>query len=335
VSYSLQQLRAVAEIAESVSVSGSEMPNETLALVCGASRADAAMLLVWNRETDRHRLVASHGYPDALLEYVPTGMMDDELFTVVRRAGRALCIDAPQAPIDFRKTHHYLDHIRPAGFRDGMSCPLGMTGGRYVGMLHLSAERPAFGKQEQALVDALARQLARACDGLHPPAMRARTVFIDAIGAVITPAGHEPTALGDAIGPVLEGADRLLASSAATVTFLARPYRRLHRFELQRMLPGFAADPVVRCRHRPTELPFGLTPRELTILTGLTTGLTNSAIAAALTVSPRTVSTHVERVLIKLGCSSRAGAAALAVRDQLFDLSEPRLRAKVWDLLLR
>lgn len=59
-------------------------------------------------------------------------------------------------------------------------------------------------------------------------------------------------------------------------------------------------------------LPAGLTPRELDVLTLLTRGLTNRAIAAQLLTSARTVSTHVEHVLAKLHQPTRAGAAAVA-----------------------
>ncbi|MEU7664749.1 LuxR C-terminal-related transcriptional regulator [Streptomyces lincolnensis] len=41
----------------------------------------------------------------------------------------------------------------------------------------------------------------------------------------------------------------------------------------------------------------------------------DQAIAQALFLSPRTVHTHVEHLLRKTGCASRAEATALAVRD--------------------
>jgi branched-chain amino acid transport system substrate-binding protein len=59
--------------------------------------------------------------------------------------------------------------------------------------------------------------------------------------------------------------------------------------------------------------PQGLTPRELDVLTLIGGGLSNPEIAAHLKVSVRTVMTHVERVLVKLGQASRSGAAAMAV----------------------
>ncbi|MFJ6621723.1 LuxR C-terminal-related transcriptional regulator [Kitasatospora sp. NPDC091335] len=56
----------------------------------------------------------------------------------------------------------------------------------------------------------------------------------------------------------------------------------------------------------------GLSPRELQVLAELTAGRTNREIAARLYITPRTVGTHVEHILAKLGLPNRAAAAARA-----------------------
>jgi DNA-binding NarL/FixJ family response regulator len=60
-----------------------------------------------------------------------------------------------------------------------------------------------------------------------------------------------------------------------------------------------------------------LTAREHEILELLASGLAQGAIAEQLRISPRTVATHIERILAKLGVRSRAQAVALAYRDAL------------------
>ena len=60
-----------------------------------------------------------------------------------------------------------------------------------------------------------------------------------------------------------------------------------------------------------------LTKRELEILELMTHGLTNKEIAQRFTLSPRTVDTHVERVLAKLNVGSRTRAVAAALRSGL------------------
>ncbi|MEW2514432.1 response regulator transcription factor [Streptomyces sp. NPDC046870] len=60
-----------------------------------------------------------------------------------------------------------------------------------------------------------------------------------------------------------------------------------------------------------------LTPRERDILTHLSRGLSNHAIARALHISEATVKTHLRRVYDKLGVDTRAGAVAVAVERRL------------------
>lgn len=60
-----------------------------------------------------------------------------------------------------------------------------------------------------------------------------------------------------------------------------------------------------------------LTERELEVLRLLADGLGQQAIAAELVISPKTVGTHIEHILEKLGVHSRAEAVAAAYRSQL------------------
>jgi DNA-binding CsgD family transcriptional regulator/tetratricopeptide (TPR) repeat protein len=62
------------------------------------------------------------------------------------------------------------------------------------------------------------------------------------------------------------------------------------------------------------EIPFGLTPRELQVLTLIAEGATNRQIGAALFMAEKTASVHVSRILAKLGVRSRTQAAAVAHR---------------------
>jgi DNA-binding NarL/FixJ family response regulator/DNA-binding transcriptional ArsR family regulator len=65
------------------------------------------------------------------------------------------------------------------------------------------------------------------------------------------------------------------------------------------------------------ETPFGLTPRELQVLTLIAEGATNRQIGAALYMAEKTASVHVSRILSKLGVQSRTQAAAVAHRLHL------------------
>ena len=70
-------------------------------------------------------------------------------------------------------------------------------------------------------------------------------------------------------------------------------------------------------QHPATVAPGGLSPRELEVLRLLTAGRTDSEIADALFISRRTAATHVRHIYEKLGISSRAEAAAWAVRNAI------------------
>lgn len=79
----------------------------------------------------------------------------------------------------------------------------------------------------------------------------------------------------------------------------------------------------VSVRITETEMPRGVTVRELDVLTLVALGLTNTAIAERLGTSSRTVSTQLEKLLSKLDQETRGGLAALAVDSGLLRLPLP------------
>ena len=74
---------------------------------------------------------------------------------------------------------------------------------------------------------------------------------------------------------------------------------------------------------RALDAPYGLTPREVDVLTLLAGGLGNAEIATHLGTSNRTVSTQVTTILGKLDQVTRAGAASTAVEHGLLRLPVP------------
>ncbi len=63
------------------------------------------------------------------------------------------------------------------------------------------------------------------------------------------------------------------------------------------------------------ENPYGLTGRELEVLSRLVKGASNNAIARELSLSTRTVEHHIASILQKTGAESRAEAVALVSKS--------------------
>ncbi len=66
---------------------------------------------------------------------------------------------------------------------------------------------------------------------------------------------------------------------------------------------------------------FDLTDREFEVLRRLAQGESASDIASELVISPKTVRSHVQRILAKLGVHSRTQAVALAYQSRLLNAS--------------
>ena len=113
----------------------------------------------------------------------------------------------------------------------------------------------------------------------------------------------ERTESYDRVAGLLVGADDYMVKPYAPDELLAR----VRLLELRaRPLAGIARSKLTR--------------RENEVLRLLAQGLTQHEIAERLTISPKTVGTHIEHVLRKLGVHSRAQAVALVFRDDDTDV---------------
>ncbi len=135
-------------------------------------------------------------------------------------------------------------------------------------------------------------------------------------------------------GDELSLAGRILAAADAYHCWLEpRPHRpaatpdaaaaRLRAEVRAGRFDGSAADAVLFAAGHRTGArrtwPAGLTMREVEVLRLLARGMTNREIAAALVISRKTVSNHVEHVYTKIGATNRVRASLFAARHGLME----------------
>jgi DNA-binding NarL/FixJ family response regulator len=112
----------------------------------------------------------------------------------------------------------------------------------------------------------------------------------------------------DRVAGLLLGGDDYLEKPVDQEELLARIRRAIAR-----------AAPTARINGTSRAIAAGLTAREKEILALLAAGRGTARIANELVISPKTVATHVQRILKKLDVHSRSEAVAFAYREGLVD----------------
>ena len=108
-------------------------------------------------------------------------------------------------------------------------------------------------------------------------------------------------------GERAESEDRVAGLMIGADDFLVKPFSPDELVaRIQRLLVRTAPA------HEDADDWVELTPREWEVLNLLAEGLSQNAIANELYISPKTVATHIQRILGKLGVHSRAAAVAKA-----------------------
>ncbi|MCP3799335.1 response regulator transcription factor [Allokutzneria sp. A3M-2-11 16] len=281
---------------------------------------DAACLSTFHDFDVDHNSLVNVGYPDRVLDHLDSWLVhNDPAYLHMRKVDRRP-LRWRDTSFPYRETFSAQEVFLPAGFNEGITVRLYNRLGVYTGNLHASMEdvhHPA--DEDVPLFVAMQTMLGGLVDrtrSFPPPVWEVD----DAVNCVC----FYP-------GPVIEGVPGRptgphLAEGTPLIAML------LARYAEQRLPQQFwwhsgggvlHAITTTRWENRVlvleevAEPPFGLSVRELEVLTLLVEGRTNVQIATRLLISPKTVAKHVERVLHKMDVRSRTEAAVRAQRAGL------------------
>jgi DNA-binding CsgD family transcriptional regulator len=307
-----------------------ERAEQAVRLLRDLVRCDAIALTAANpfAHSPKHTVLAADGYTDVAMKDV----LDDFVpqtrnpgFRLLRNEVRSALRWSDLArgwKVQFAATPLAETHLLPAGYHEGLTAALWLPDGSHSGAIHMNWEASQAATDERRDVVERFRPMLAGCSSLLAPhRLLADEVHPDAHVAVIG-ADVQQRVPGRDVGPVLRADGRLWPLLVASVPrrdgslLWIDDLGGIHRIDLTH-----CAGATVLVAERETSAPHGLTARELQVLTLLAAGASNPEIAAGLVVSRRTVSTHVEHILAKLGVSSRAEAAALATREGLLLVS--------------
>ncbi len=269
---------------------------------------------------EQHRTLASTGYSTHVLDHLNGGFVRfDPAYHLLRR-------QAPRArrwrdlEFDYRQTYSAACVFSPAGYSEGISACLYAPTGRYAGALHASFDDPSLPTDgARDVIDRLRAVLGALCASAADHEWLSGTLPRGGHAVAVGADGGTTAVPGRDAGPHLAEGGELCATAMAHVRGLPGPERFLwrdsagawHGVTFVRFTDG------VLVHEETTALPYELTPRELDVLALVARGLANREIAEQLVVTSRTVATHIEHLLAKLGVRGRAGLAATAVREGL------------------
>ena len=119
-------------------------------------------------------------------------------------------------------------------------------------------------------------------------------------------------------GDRIDSMDRVAGLLIGADDYIVKPFNvdelvaRVRRFVERRARTRYGAAPA----------GMDVTPRELEVLRLLGEGNDQNEIAHELSISPKTVATHIQRLLTKFGARSRAQLVALAYRAGVFSTNQ-------------
>lgn len=283
---------------------------------------DAAILSAVDLVDPRRNLpVLVKGYNAAFTDYLVSPEWYAECIEPFGLPGNGWPFREADLPIDPMTLRGVAEYGRPLGLYEGLLGALVTPQGRRAGFVMLSwAEDRPPSDVACAVIGYSSMALASMVDPLESASRLAASLEAGTIAVALLSDGSTidlkgtvgDLALGEG-SPLRSTAQGLLAGRRRSPTFLwPRPGAGWYSCCAYR-----SRDELVTLTLRPLDDIYGLTPRELEVLTRLAEGSSNGEIAAELYVTTRTVRAHVEHIFEKLGVSTRSAAVSRAFTEGL------------------
>ena len=278
----------------------------------------------------RYTTVTSAGHDPGERDYLESGEMTEQRKRtgLLHRRWPLRLQDAPPGTVELPC---WSERWWPAGYREALGVPLVTPDGRHLGILELhtdTAGQPTADARDA--IGAIANSITAVLDPLNSLAGLARLVHGATAAVVVDRRGTVTPLPGMAVEPLLTGRSDVVSTAVDGLTERVRHTAFLcpvpsggGRDRCVRVTglagpPGLPDDVVGLVVISPPADLFGLTLRELVVLGLVVDGYANQAIAARLSITPRTAAAHLENIRAKLRAPTRTAAAVLAMRNGLY-----------------
>lgn len=265
--------------------------------------------------------VAATGYEAEVLD----GLRSDRFLELMESLGlpeSGIPIRMKDLPGDFMDNWAVSELLLPAGYSEGMTMALRTADGRFTGVLNLSTtsrEHPS--DVARAAIAQMCSALGSLTDPIRSGRWLAMLLGAGSMAVGLDHAGGIVQLPGISSHRLLEDGSDLVQTAQSTTTGLQTwssfVWPDQDEWYRVRVVPC-AQEQHLRAVVSIDSVNLGpLSRREIEVLTLAAEGLSNGEIGDALVISGRTVGTHIEHILGKLGAPNRAGAVAHAIREGL------------------
>ncbi len=269
---------------------------------------------------DRGCVTAIHanGYSEEIVNRFSSRDWVREAHVAMTHSRNAVGTTLRQQDLPEQSNVTVLDYLRPAGFKEGITLLMKETDGSLCGVLNLSCCDPGEATEEaREVVNQAGPTLTNLVREVHLADRNESVYVIGTDGRLTLQQGGSKTDDSHHESLVRDQLDRL-GTLQPSVTTIPSDGADSGAYEMQVValtsFDGVAVRGVVVIRDAGETL---LSPREIEVIRLVAAGLTNAQISEELGIARRTVASHVEHILTRMGVGTRTAAAVLAAQSGL------------------